>query len=81
MRSDGLDGVKSDVQRPAEAVPCGKDFGLSFNSCRNRHCQTQARNRWAARTRELVPLEYFHVVFTLPHQTLRVDAAEQTTAV
>jgi hypothetical protein len=51
---------------------CGKDFGFSFNSCRNRHCpkcQTQSRNRWvAARTRELVPLEYFHVVFTVPHQ-------------
>ena len=51
---------------------CGKDFGYSFNSCRNRHCpkcQTPARNRWvAARTQELVPLEYFHVVFTVPHQ-------------
>jgi hypothetical protein len=51
---------------------CGKDFGYSFNSCRNRHCpkcQTQARNRWVeARTRELVPLNYFHVVFTVPHQ-------------
>ena len=53
-------------------VDCGKDFGFSFNSCRNRHCpkcQTQSRNRWvAARTRELVPLNYFHVVFTVPHQ-------------
>lgn len=51
---------------------CGQDFGYSFNSCRNRHCpkcQTQARNRWvAARTRELVPINYFHVVFTVPHQ-------------
>jgi hypothetical protein len=51
---------------------CGKDFGFSFNSCRNRHCpkcQTQARDRWvAARTADLVPLEYFHVVFTVPHQ-------------
>jgi hypothetical protein len=51
---------------------CGHDFGFSFNSCRNRHCprcQTQARNRWiAARLRELVPLNYFHVVFTVPHQ-------------
>jgi putative transposase/transposase-like zinc-binding protein len=51
---------------------CGKDFGFSFNSCRNRHCpkcQTERRNRWvAARTRELVPLHYFHVVFTVPHQ-------------
>jgi hypothetical protein len=51
---------------------CGEDLGFSFNSCRNRHCpkcQTQARDRWVqARTRELVPLTYFHVVFTVPHQ-------------
>jgi hypothetical protein len=51
---------------------CGKDCGFSFNSCRNRHCpkcQTQARNRWvAARIGDLVPLNYFHVVFTVPHQ-------------
>ena len=51
---------------------CGKDFGYSFNSCRNRHCpkcQVGARNRWVeARTRDLVPLPYFHAVFTLPHQ-------------
>jgi hypothetical protein len=51
---------------------CGEDLGVSFNSCRNRHCpkcQTQARDRWvAARTRELVPLTYFHVVFTVPHE-------------
>ena len=41
-------------------------------TCRNRHCpkcQAGARNRWiAARTRELVPLGYFHAVFTVPHQ-------------
>ena len=51
---------------------CGHDFGYSYNSCRNRHCpkcQTQARNQWiAARTRDLVPLSYFHIVFTVPHQ-------------
>src|SRR5262245_25622070 len=51
---------------------CGEDLGFSFNSCRNRHCpkcQTAARNRWvAARTSELLPLTYFHVVFTVPHQ-------------
>ena len=55
-----------------QCTSCGKDFGFSFNSCRNRHCpkcQSGARNRWiAARTRELVPLEYFHAVFTVPHQ-------------
>jgi hypothetical protein len=51
---------------------CGHDFGYSYNSCRNRHCpkcQTQARNQWiAARTRDLVPLSYFHIVFTVPQQ-------------
>ncbi|HWR50524.1 MAG TPA: IS91 family transposase [Bryobacteraceae bacterium] len=51
---------------------CGEDLGFSFNSCRNRHCpkcQTQARDRWiAARIRDLVPVGYFHVVFTVPHQ-------------
>ena len=51
---------------------CGKDWGLSYNSCRNRHCpkcQAQTRNRWlAAREAELLPVPYFHVVFTLPHK-------------
>src|SRR6266496_5269424 len=40
--------------------------------CRNRHCpkcQTGARERWiAARRRELLPVPYVHVVFTLPPQ-------------
>jgi len=43
-----------------------------FHSCRNRHCpkcQVAARHRWlAARQKELLPVGYFHVVFTLPHQ-------------
>ena len=51
---------------------CGQDLGLSYNSCRNRHCpkcQGQARHQWIARrTGDLVPLGYFHVVFTVPHQ-------------
>ena len=51
---------------------CGKDWGLSYNSCRNRHCpkcQAQARQRWlAARERDLLPTPYFHVVFRLPHK-------------
>ena len=44
---------------------------ISYNSCRNRHCpkcQAQARQRWLARReQDLLPLPYFHVVFTLPH--------------
>jgi hypothetical protein len=45
---------------------------ISYNSCRNRHCpkcQGQARAQWvAARQAELLPIEYFHVVFTMPEQ-------------
>jgi len=45
---------------------------IVFHSCRNRHCpkcQVAARRRWlSAREKELLPVGYFHVVFTLPHQ-------------
>jgi hypothetical protein len=43
---------------------------VSYNSCRNRHCgkcQSGARAGWLeARQAELLPVPYFHVVFTLP---------------
>lgn len=43
---------------------------IAYNSCRNRHCpkcQGQACREWlAAREDELLPVPYFHVVFTLP---------------
>lgn len=49
---------------------CGA-IRIAYNSCRNRHCpkcQTLAKERWLmARRAELLPVEYFHVVFTLPH--------------
>ena len=48
---------------------CGIDQ-IAYNSCRNRHCpkcQASAAQRWLeARTADLLPVEYFHVVFTLP---------------
>ena len=48
---------------------CGR-VRVSYNSCRNRHCvrcQGQAARDWvAAREAELLPVPYFHVVFTLP---------------
>jgi hypothetical protein len=51
---------------------CGGDPAISYNSCRNRHCnkcQSQARERWIeARKLELLTTRYFHVVFTLPHE-------------
>ncbi len=50
---------------------CGAER-ITYNSCRNRHCpkcQRVATERWlAARRRELLPIPYFHVVFTLPHE-------------
>jgi hypothetical protein len=49
---------------------CGHE-AISYNSCRNRHCpkcQTNAREQWLAkRSEDLLPVPYFHVVFTLPH--------------
>ena len=48
---------------------CGK-ISISYNSCRNRHCpkcQGNKREDWIqARSTELLPVPYFHVVFTLP---------------
>ena len=43
---------------------------VAYNSCRNRHCpkcQSSARERWLAdREADLLPVPYFHVVFTVP---------------
>ena len=48
---------------------CGKLY-LQFNSCPNRHCPTcqgHKQQQWlGAREKELLPIPYFHVVFTLP---------------
>ena len=48
---------------------CGH-LRISYNSCRNRHCpkcQGREREKWIqAREAELLPVPYFHVVFTLP---------------
>lgn len=45
---------------------------ISYNSCRNRHCpkcQGTNRERWIMeREHDLLPVTYFHVVFTLPEQ-------------
>ena len=50
---------------------CGT-LRVSYNSCRNRHCpkcQGQKREEWIqARNTELLPVPYFHVVYTLPEE-------------
>ena len=61
---------------------CGSNE-VSYNSCRNRHCpkcQSSAAKRWLdARATDLLPVEYYHVVFTLPAPI--ADIAYQNKAV
>ncbi|KPL68479.1 transposase [Erythrobacter sp. SG61-1L] len=61
---------------------CGH-WRIAYNSCRNRHCpkcQGAAARTWlAAREADLLPVGYFHVVFTLPAQI--ADIAWQNKAV
>jgi hypothetical protein len=49
---------------------------IAYNSCRNRHCpkcQNTERAHWLqSRKAELLPVEYFHVVFTIPEQLARI---------
>ena len=56
---------------------------IAYNSCRNRHCpkcQSSTARRWLdARQRELLPIEYYHIVFTIPAEI--ADVAFQNPAV
>ena len=57
-------------QRGALYCPACAHDEIAYNSCRNRHCpkcQASAAKRWLeARQAELLPVDYYHVVFTLP---------------
>jgi len=59
------------VEYVEQCDTCGHRV-ISYNSCRNRHCpkcQALARAKWLAeRQAELLPVPYFHIVFTLPHR-------------
>jgi hypothetical protein len=62
-----------------QCVTCGAER-VCYDSCRNRHCpkcQGSARAKWlTAEQATLLPIPYFHVVFTLPHRLnplIRVD--------
>ena len=56
---------------------------IAYNSCRNRHCpkcQGQASRDWlAARQADLLPVGYFHVVFTLPQQIAAIAFQNKST--
>jgi putative transposase/transposase-like zinc-binding protein len=62
-------------------LDCGRDR-IAYNSCRNRHCpkcQALARARWLDREAEhLLPVEYHHVVFTLPAELSDLALANPT---
>jgi hypothetical protein len=66
-RTAALGGHVARCENPA----CGHTE-IAYNSCRNRHCpkcQGAASRRWLAdREAELLPVPYFHVVYTLPSQ-------------
>lgn len=53
-----------------DACPACGYTQISYNSCRNRHCpicQGHAREKWVeARKKDVLPVKYYHVVFTLP---------------
>jgi predicted Zn-ribbon and HTH transcriptional regulator len=83
-RRHGLPGSHLKVLRAIEAcrtaalgghrqrcASCGFER-YAYNSCRNRHCpkcQALAKAQWLeARQAELLPVPYFHNVFTLPHE-------------
>jgi predicted Zn-ribbon and HTH transcriptional regulator len=54
----------------------------AYNSCRNRHCpkcQSLAKARWLEKQKlELLPVGYFHLVFTLPHELNRLILVNKT---
>jgi len=59
----------------AACAKCDHQY-IAYNSCKNRHCpkcQGPAARDWmAARAEDLLPVEYFHVVFTLPAEIARI---------
>jgi predicted Zn-ribbon and HTH transcriptional regulator len=60
---------------------CGYERN-AYNSCRNRHCpkcQALAKAEWLEKRRaELLPVEYFHNVFTIPHELNPVTLCNKT---
>lgn len=56
-----------------QCIRCGYQ-AISFFSCRNRHCpkcQVNAREKWLRqRQRELLPVGYYHIVFSVPHRLI-----------
>lgn len=64
----------------AACTACGHSH-VAYNSCRNRHCpkcQGKVAHDWMeARAEDLLPVEYFHVVFTLPTEIAQIAHANK----
>jgi hypothetical protein len=64
-RTEAMGGLQLQCERCEQEQP-------RYHSCRNRHCpqcQGRAAQAWAERARaQLLPVRYYHVVFTLPHR-------------
>jgi predicted Zn-ribbon and HTH transcriptional regulator len=60
---------------------CGYERN-AYNSCRNRHCpkcQALAKAEWLEKRKtELLPVEYFHNVFTIPHELNQITLCNKT---
>ena len=63
-----------------QCADCGQ-VRIAYNSCRNRHCPKCQGLAWAAwladRQAELLPVPYFHVVFTVPAPIAEIALATQ----
>jgi hypothetical protein len=61
-----------------QCLDCGHER-IAYNSCRNRHCpkcQALSRARWLDQeTKSLLPVDYYHVVFTLPREVAQLALA------
>ena len=59
----------------AGCTKCGQHH-IAYNSCKNRHCPKcqgpVARDWMAARAEDLLPVEYFHFVFTMPAEIAQI---------
>ena len=64
----------------AACTKCGHSQ-IAYNSCKNRHCTKcqgpTARDWMEARAEDLLPVEYFHLIFTLPAEIARLLKQER----
>jgi hypothetical protein len=72
------------TRRPCRSLRGLRAWRIAYNSCRNRHCpkcQGAAARTWLAeREADLLPVGYFHVVFTLPTEIADIAFQNKATS-